>query len=81
PSLNPSRGLPYRTAYGHARAIVDASKYRMGGNVWATEDVPAEAAPMVAAIARKMRAEGEPALMRLVRMAVDDLLEGRPPRH
>ncbi|WP_165251190.1 hypothetical protein [Paludisphaera soli] len=79
--MNSSRGLPYRTAYDHARAIVDASKYRMGGNVWATEDVPTEVAPMIAAIARKMRAEGEPALMRLIRMAVDDVLEGRQPRH
>jgi hypothetical protein len=77
--------MPYRTAYQHARAIVDASKYRMGGNLWSAEDVPAEASAMIQAIARKMRVgdrepESRPALLRLVRLAVDDVLEGRVPR-
>ena len=74
----------YRTAYGHARAIVDAATYSLrGGGYWTMAGVPTEADAMIAAIVRrmgigpKMGQRDVPAWV--VRRAVEDVLEARPP--
>lgn len=71
------------TAYGHARAIVDAAKYSLlGGSYWAMAKVPVEAEAMTAAIAMRMNVGSKMGQvdipMSVIRTAVNDVLEGRP---